>query len=74
MQETSEMWVQSLGQEVPLEKEMATSSSILASKIPMDRGTWLAAAHGGTNSWTDTTEEQKQQFFFNLNLFILIGG
>ena len=31
MQET---WVQSLGQEDPLEKEMATHSSILAWKIP----------------------------------------
>ena len=27
-------WVQSLGQEDPLEKEMATHSSILAWKIP----------------------------------------
>ena len=29
-----EMWVQSLGQEDPLEKEMATHSSILAWEIP----------------------------------------
>ena len=29
MQETQETWVQSLGQEEPLEKEMATHSSIL---------------------------------------------
>ena len=29
-----EMWVQSLGQEDPLEKEMATYSSILAWEIP----------------------------------------
>ena len=29
-----EKWVQSLGQEDPLEKEMATHSSILAWKIP----------------------------------------
>ena len=29
-----ESWVQSLGQEDPLEKEMATLSSILAWKIP----------------------------------------
>ena len=29
-----ETWVQSLGQEVPLEKEMATHSSIHAWKIP----------------------------------------
>ena len=30
----TEMWVQSLGLEDPLEKEMATCSSILAWKIP----------------------------------------
>ena len=29
-----EIWVRSLGQEDPLEKEMATHSSILAWKIP----------------------------------------
>ena len=29
-----EMWVQSLGQEDPLEQEMATHSSILAWRIP----------------------------------------
>ena len=29
-----ETWVQSLGQEAPLEKEMATHSSILAWRIP----------------------------------------
>ena len=34
MQETQEMWVQSLGQEDHLEKEMATHSSILVWKIP----------------------------------------
>ena len=33
-QETQEMWVWSLGQEDPLEEEMATQSSILAWKIP----------------------------------------
>ena len=34
MQETQEMRVQFLGQEDPLEKEMATHSSILAWRIP----------------------------------------
>ena len=34
MQETQEMWVRSAGQEDPLQKEMATHSSILAWKIP----------------------------------------
>ena len=35
MQETQERWVQSLGQEDPLEEEMATLSSILAWRIPL---------------------------------------
>ena len=34
MQETHETWVQSLGQEDPLEEEIATDSSILAWRIP----------------------------------------
>ena len=34
MQEMYEMWVQSLSQEDPLEKGMASHSSILAWKIP----------------------------------------
>ena len=32
--EMQETWVQSLGQEVPLEEEIATHSSILAWRIP----------------------------------------
>ena len=34
MQEMQEMWVQSLGWKDPLEKELATHSSILAWKLP----------------------------------------
>ena len=34
MQETQETWIRSLDQEDPLEKKMATCSSILARKIP----------------------------------------
>ena len=34
VQETSEMWVPSLGREDPLEEGMATHSSILAWEIP----------------------------------------
>ena len=41
-----EMQIQSLGQEDPLEKGMATHSSILAWRIPMDRGAWQATIHG----------------------------
>ena len=39
-------WVRSLGWKDPLEEAMATHSSILAWRIPMDRGTWRAAVHG----------------------------
>ena len=42
MQET---WVQSLGWEDPLKEGMATHSSILAWKIPMDKGTCWATVH-----------------------------
>ena len=43
MQETQETGIQSLGLEDPLEKEMATRSSILAWGIPVGRGAWRAA-------------------------------
>ena len=46
MQESQEMCVRSLGREDPLEKEMANHPSILAWRIPMDRGVWWAADHG----------------------------
>ena len=49
MQET---WVQSLGQEDPLEKEMAAHFSILAWKNPMDREAWQATVHEVTKSRT----------------------
>ena len=41
-----ETQVQSLDQEDPLEKEMATHSSILALKNSMDSGAWWATVHG----------------------------
>ena len=46
-----ELWVRSLGQEDPLEKEMATDSSILAWEIPWTEGAWRATVHGVTKSW-----------------------
>ena len=39
-------WVRSLVWEDPLEEGMATHSSILAWKIPMDRGAWRATVQG----------------------------
>ena len=44
--------VQSLRWEDPLEKEMATHSSILPWKNPMSRGAWQATVHGVTESQT----------------------
>ena len=41
-----ETWVQSLDWEDPLEEGMATHSSILAWRIPMDRGAWQAQSMG----------------------------
>ena len=43
--------VQSLGWEDSLEEGMATHSSILAWRIPLDKGT-TATVHGVTKSWT----------------------
>ena len=42
----------SLGQEDPQEKGMATHSSILAWRIPMDRRAWQATVHRVAKSWT----------------------
>ena len=47
-----ETWVQSLDWEDPLEEGMATHSSIVAGRIPMDRRAWWATVHGVAKSWT----------------------
>ena len=54
VQEMQEAWVQSLGQEDPLEEDMATHSSVLAWRIP-----WTEEPAGlqpGGHSESDTTE------------------
>ena len=51
-----ETWVRSLGWKDPLEEGMATHSSILAWKIPMDRGAWRATMHGVSKSWTQLSK------------------
>ena len=53
MQET---WTQSLGWEDSMEEGMATHSSILAWRIPMDRGAWRAKVHGVAKSWTQLSD------------------
>ena len=47
-----ETWAWSLGWEDALEKEMTTHSSILAWRIPLDRGAWWATVHGVAESST----------------------
>ena len=37
---------------IPLEEGMAAHSSVLAWRIPMDRGAWRAMVHRVTKSWT----------------------
>ena len=49
---SQETWFRSLGQEDPLEEGMATHSSVLAWRIPMDRGAWKATARQVARSQT----------------------
>ena len=44
-------WIPSLGWEDPLKEGMATHSSLLAWRKPMDREAWQAAVHGVIKSW-----------------------
>ena len=52
MKEPQKMWIRSLDKDDPLEEGMATHPSILAWRIPMDRGAWWATVHRVTKSWT----------------------
>ena len=58
-----EIWVRFLGLQDPLEKEMATHSSILAWKNPMDRGAWQATVHRVAKE-LDITKQQPFFFFY----------
>ena len=51
-----ETWVRSHGWEDPLEEAMATHSSILAWRIPMDKGAWRATVHGVAKSQTQLSD------------------
>ena len=59
---SQETWVQFLGWEDPLEEEVATLSSILVWRIPMDREAWQATVHGVAKSQTwlsDSTQHKR---------------
>ena len=55
-----ENWVRSLGWEDPLEEGIATHSSVLAGRIPMDRGAWWATVHGVTKGQTRLSTAQNR--------------
>ena len=56
-----EMWVLSLGQEDPLEKEMATHSSILAWEIPWTEHPGSLELMGSPKSWTRLNNWKQKQ-------------
>ena len=58
MQEMQETWVGSLGQEDPLEEEMATHSSILAWEIPWTEETGRLQSMGSQRVRLDSTQTQ----------------
>ena len=51
-----ENWVRFLDWEDPLKGRMATHSSILAWRIPMDRGAWRATVNRVAKSWTQMSD------------------
>ena len=56
-----ETWIQLLGWENALEEGMATHSSILAWRIPMDRGAWRATVLGVTKSQTGLSNQAQHE-------------
>ena len=69
MQELQKTWVWSLGWEDPLEEEMATHSSFLAWRIPMDRRAWQTRIHGVSRvgyDWAHTSASSKMPSYPSL--------
>ena len=64
-----ETQVQSLSWEDPLEKEIATHSSTLSWRIPMDRGAWWATVHG---SQRDGHDRATNTFTFTMIYVIIL--
>ena len=61
-----ETWLWSLGWEDPLEEGMATHSSILAWRIPMDRGARLATVHVVTgHNWASKHSTARSAYYLH---------
>ena len=81
MQEKEETWLQSLGQQDPLEEEMATHSSIPAWKIPWtEERDWLQTMvlqrvrcdwACTSTQWLSMHEHAPQHLYFKLRITIL---
>ena len=56
--EVRETWARSLGWKGPLKEGLATHSSILPWRIPIDRGARWAGVHGVTKSWIQLSTAQ----------------
>ena len=70
---TRETWIRSLGWEGPLEKAMATHSSIIVRKIPMDR-----RALAGYSPWSRKESDMMEplsiaQFSRSSSLFLRVN-
>ena len=63
--------VQSLGWEDLLDKEMATHSSILAWKNPIDGGAWQATVNGVAKSQTQLSDFIRMKIFHGKALYSL---
>ena len=63
----AEMWHRTVGQEDPLEKEMAISIQYSLWENAMDRGAWHALLHGGHRD-SETTEQLSMHSEVNVDI------
>ena len=56
VQETQETWVQSLGQEDPLEEEIGNPLQYSCFENSINIGTWQATVRGVAKSWTQLSD------------------
>ena len=67
-----ETCVRSLGWEDPLENGLATNSSILAWRIPMDRGAWQATVHGVAKSQTQLSDLAQNNIYVIIHVYLYL--
>ena len=73
MQQTQETWIRSLGREDPLEKEMATPSSILAWEIPWTEEPSGLQAMGSWKNYHDWVTKQQLPCVKNICRSCVLG-